>query len=94
MLYSNNPKYRDRQAWANIVDPDQMPQNAASDQGLHYLPLIQHYIRHCYHIALVKALFSIQKVLIFFLFLHENIHYGYSLEVSHQHVFVEKQEKY
>ena len=26
--------------WANSVDPDQMPQNAASDQGLHCLPLI------------------------------------------------------
>ena len=29
-----------RQAWANKVDPDQMPQNAAYDQGLHCLPLI------------------------------------------------------
>ena len=28
------------QAWANCVDPDQMPQNVASDQGLHCLPLI------------------------------------------------------
>ena len=25
---------------ANSVDPDQMPQNVASDQGLHCLPLI------------------------------------------------------
>ena len=31
--------YSDRQAWANSVDPDQTPQNAASDQGLHCLPL-------------------------------------------------------
>ena len=30
-----------RQAWANSVDPDEMPQNAASHQGLHCLPLIQ-----------------------------------------------------
>ena len=37
--YHNNPKYWDRQAWANSVDPDQMLQNAASDQGLHCLPL-------------------------------------------------------
>ena len=37
--YHNNPKYWDRQAWVNSVDPDQMPQNAASDQGLHRLPL-------------------------------------------------------
>ena len=29
------PKYLDRQAWANSVDPDQMPQNVASDQGPH-----------------------------------------------------------
>ena len=34
-------------------------------------------------IALVKVLFSVQKVLIFFLFLHENICCGYSLEVPH-----------
>ena len=40
--YCNNPKYWDRQAWANSVDPDQMPQNVASDQGLQCLPLIQH----------------------------------------------------
>ena len=39
-VYSNNPKYWDRQAWANSVDPDQMPHSAASDQGLHFLPLV------------------------------------------------------
>ena len=33
--------YEDRQVWANSVDPDQMLQNAASDLGLHGLPLIQ-----------------------------------------------------
>ena len=26
------------------VDPDQMPQNVASDQGLHYLPPIQQFL--------------------------------------------------
>ena len=31
--------YLDRQVWANSVGPDQTPQNAASDQGLHCLPL-------------------------------------------------------
>ena len=41
--YPNNPKYWDKQALAKSVDPDQMPQNVASDQGLHCLPLIQHY---------------------------------------------------
>ena len=46
--YSNKPKYWYRQAWAKIVDPDQMSQNAASDQGLHCLRLIQHYFRHCH----------------------------------------------
>ena len=46
LKYHNNPKYWDRQAWANSVDPDQMPQNATSDQGLHWLPLIQHYFRN------------------------------------------------
>ena len=33
--------YWDRHARANSVDPDQMPQNAASDQGLHCLPHFQ-----------------------------------------------------
>ena len=34
-------KYLDRQARANSVDPDKMPQNVVSDLGLHCLPLIQ-----------------------------------------------------
>ena len=37
----NNPMYHDKQAWANGVDPDQMPHSAASDLSLHCLPLIQ-----------------------------------------------------
>ena len=37
------PKYWDRQARENSVDPDQTPHNAASDLGLHCLPLIQHF---------------------------------------------------
>ena len=41
--YQNNPKYWDSGVWENSADADQMPQSAASDQGLHYLPLIQHY---------------------------------------------------
>ena len=36
-----HPKSSDIQVWANNADPDQMPQNAASDLGLHCLPLIQ-----------------------------------------------------
>ena len=31
--YHNSPKYWDRPAWTNNVDPDQMLQNAASNQG-------------------------------------------------------------
>ena len=34
-------KYLDRQAWANSVDPDEMPQNAASHQGLLCLRIVQ-----------------------------------------------------
>ena len=34
--------YLDRQAWANSVDPYEMPQNVVSHQGLHCLPLVQH----------------------------------------------------
>ena len=42
--YHYNQKYADWQAWANCVDPDQMLQNAASDQGLHCLPLIHQFL--------------------------------------------------
>ena len=38
--------YLDRQALANSVEPDQMPQNVASDQGLHCLMLFWYYFRH------------------------------------------------
>ena len=37
-------KFSDKQAYANSVDPDQTPQNAASDQGLHCLPPIQQFL--------------------------------------------------
>ena len=37
------PKYSDKEAWANGVDPDQM-QNVACDQGQHCLPLIQQFL--------------------------------------------------
>ena len=42
MNYRFYPKFSYRQAWANSVEPDQTPQNAASDQGLHNLPVIQY----------------------------------------------------
>ena len=44
--YHNNPKYWDRYAFANSVDPDQMSQNAASDLGLHCVSYIEQYFRH------------------------------------------------
>ena len=36
--------YSDRQAWANSIDPDETPQNAASHLGLHSLTLIQQFL--------------------------------------------------
>ena len=36
--------YSDRQAWANSVDPDGTPQNAAFHLCLHCLPLIQQFL--------------------------------------------------
>ena len=45
-IYRNNPRYRDRKAFVDSVDLDQMPQNTASDQILHCLPYIQQYFRH------------------------------------------------
>ena len=38
-VYHNNPKYLDKQVWANIVDPDQM-----MPQGVHFLSLIQQFL--------------------------------------------------
>ena len=37
-------KHSDRQDWANRVDSDQTPQNAASDQDLHCLSLIHQFL--------------------------------------------------
>ena len=36
----------------NIVDPDQTPQNAASDQGLHCLHSVQEFLQHMIIIAI------------------------------------------
>ena len=41
VIYCFHPKYLVRQARTNNTDPDQMPQNMASDLGLHCLSLIQ-----------------------------------------------------
>ena len=38
--YSIYAKYSDGQPCANGADPDQMPHNVASDQGLHCLSII------------------------------------------------------
>ena len=40
-IYHIYSKYSNRWVWANSVDPDQTPQNAASDQGLHCLSPIR-----------------------------------------------------
>ena len=44
LIYRIYHKYSDRQAWANSIEPDEMPQNAASHLGLHWLPLIQQFL--------------------------------------------------
>ena len=41
--YVRLTKYWDSKAFANSADPDQMLQNAVSDQGLHCLPYIEWY---------------------------------------------------
>ena len=38
--------YLDRQTLTNSIDPGQTPQNAASDQGLHCLQIIQYIYTH------------------------------------------------
>ena len=42
-IWTRSPQQKsvDRQAWASSADQDQMLQNAASDQGWHWLPLIE-----------------------------------------------------
>ena len=42
LKYRIDPKYSDRTAGANGVDPDQID-SAASDQGQHFLPLVQQF---------------------------------------------------
>ena len=42
--YHINPKYWDRQAWADSVDPDQMLKNKASSQDLYCLQFIQQFL--------------------------------------------------
>ena len=38
----HDPKFLDRQAWANSVDPDQTAPKEQSDQGLHCLQFTLH----------------------------------------------------
>ena len=78
-------------AWwvTNRVDPDQMPHSLVSDLGLFAQACLSQYLgllRNLgYHSLLKHASqkrhFFTPKILIFFLFLHENICCGYSLEV-------------
>ena len=43
-IYHIYHMYLDRQAWGNSVNPEKMPQNMASHQGLHCLPLIKKFL--------------------------------------------------
>ena len=53
----------DRQlAWANIVEPNQLLQNALSDQDLHCLPFIQQFIDTSAH-SKVNLFYDIQSTL-------------------------------
>ena len=40
------PDHMAQNAWANSVDADQMQPNAASDQGLHFLPSCTEFFGH------------------------------------------------
>ena len=60
ILYSNDPKFLDRQVVSNRVDPDQ-----TADQGLHCLPFRQHYLvtflslnPHCSIFRMITIIFS------------------------------------
>ena len=44
--YHDDPKYSDRQACVNSLDPDQMLHSVAYHQGLHSLLLFQQFYRH------------------------------------------------
>ena len=41
--HRTNAMFSERHSWTNSVDPDQTPQNVASDQDLYRLPLIQQF---------------------------------------------------
>ena len=78
-----HPKYWERQAWANHVGTDQMPQNTVSDQDLQGLPLTLR--KHTYSNILKilqpkKENFQIKKFDIFH-FSAQNTDCVYSLEL-------------
>ena len=59
-MYHIYRMYSDRQAWANSVDPDKMPQKMASHQGLHCLLLIQQFLDTTSGSKLYFCLFVLQ----------------------------------
>ena len=42
LIYRDDPKFSDRQVWANSVDPDKTAPLEQSDQGLHCLSFSLH----------------------------------------------------
>lgn len=58
-----------RQAGANNVDPDETPQNAASHQGLHCLPLIQLFKKYLWLVTSTKKIIDYEKSVSIIIFL-------------------------
>ena len=51
--YRNDPKFSDRQVWADTVDPDQTAPRGSqtADQGLHCLPFCQHLLGALFYLV-------------------------------------------
>ena len=61
-IYCNDPKFSDKQVWANSVDLDQTDEQ--SDQGLHCLPCRSSLIwvyTVCYSVCIVWTNYSVVK---------------------------------
>ena len=71
VMYSNVPKFLDRQVWANIVDPDRAAARGESDQGLHCLPFHLHLLDavlvvvkwYSFNFRIITAFFQVFKFL-------------------------------
>ena len=67
-----------------LFRPDRMLQNSVVDAFCGFGSRSKLFGQHCFGLSSRSGTFCNKKVSIYFLFLHEKVSFGYSLEVSHQ----------